>query len=248
MSKGHNTVFNNLDSFIQCCRFGMFIPDPIFFHSGFKVKKILNSGLNSWKYDPVYSSWIQISDPELDYLLIPDLRVTNSLDPGSGSPIRILILNSVNFYVFFRRQQRGDCLSRGVSLLRLGVVHYTDHSAFEHVRREGRLSPLPPFRSFRTLRPLLYWGGGKRPTSDAVAGSGRDPAGGFSHWEESAACQGKFRPGAFRGDYEQHSAWAKHGEQPLLLNFRIETENWSRVKEFCYFFDIFCYFFCYFRI
>lgn len=247
MSKGHNTVFNNLDSFIQCCRFGMFIPDPIFFHSGFKVKKILNSGLNSWKYDPVYSSWIQISDPELDYLLIPDLRVTNSLDPGSGSPIRILILNSVNFYVFFRRQQRGDCLSRGVSLLRLGVVHYTDHSAFEHVWREGRLSPLPLFRSFRTLRPLLYWGG-KRATSDAVAGSGRDPAGGFSHWEESAAYQGKFRPGAFRGDYEQHSAWAKHGEQPLLLNFRIETENWSRVKEFCYFFDIFCYFFCYFRI
>jgi hypothetical protein len=45
--------------------------------------------LNSCKYDPIYSSWTQIPDPELDYLLIPDLRVKKPLDLGSGSPIQI---------------------------------------------------------------------------------------------------------------------------------------------------------------
>jgi hypothetical protein len=60
------------------------IPDPNFFYPGSRVKKIPGSAsvirtiltqklfLNSRKYDPKYSSWIRILDPDLDFLPIPD--------------------------------------------------------------------------------------------------------------------------------------------------------------------------------
>ncbi len=53
----------------------MLIPDPNFFHPG----------STSRKYDPGCSPRIRISDPNPDFLAIPDPGVKKATDPGSGS-------------------------------------------------------------------------------------------------------------------------------------------------------------------
>jgi hypothetical protein len=73
------------DSVAQCCGFGMFIPDPAFFHPGSASKNLSiltqKSGLNSRKYYMGCSSWIP--DPDADFLPIPDPGVKRPPDPGT---------------------------------------------------------------------------------------------------------------------------------------------------------------------
>ncbi len=92
----------------QCCGSGMFIPDPgsdffpsrimdpNFFHPGsrirIKVCKFKKMVLSSRKYDPGCSSRIRMTDPDPDFLPIPDPGSrgqkgtgTGIWDPGSGA-------------------------------------------------------------------------------------------------------------------------------------------------------------------
>jgi hypothetical protein len=73
---------------MQCCGSGVFIPDPIFFHPGSRIR-IFPSRIpdpkksfpSSRKYDPGCSSRIRI----LIFNHIPDTGVQKAPDPGSGS-------------------------------------------------------------------------------------------------------------------------------------------------------------------
>jgi hypothetical protein len=99
----------------QCCGSGMFIPDPgsDFFPSRIldRTDSIPDPGsasknlsiltrkqwfLSSRKYDPGCSS--RISDPDADFLPIPDPEVKKAPDPGSGSAT---LLESVLFLLAF---------------------------------------------------------------------------------------------------------------------------------------------------
>ncbi len=79
-----------LTTCMQCCGFGMFIPDPNFFHPGYRVKKIPDpesgSASKNWstvfltqkivsKLSEIWSGMlfrIWTPDPDLDLLPIPD--------------------------------------------------------------------------------------------------------------------------------------------------------------------------------
>ncbi len=94
-----------INSFLQCCGSGMFIPDPTFFHPGsripgFRIRTVSipdphQKNLNiltpkKWflscrKYDPGFSSWIP--DPDAYFLPIPDTGSRGQ--KGTGSWIRI---------------------------------------------------------------------------------------------------------------------------------------------------------------
>ena len=95
---------------MQCSVFEMFIPDPNFFHPGSRVIKIPDPGSASSiltkkfvsklsELDPACS----FSDPDLDFLPIPDPGVNKAPDPGSGSATLTSCKNVVRFQNSFKK-------------------------------------------------------------------------------------------------------------------------------------------------
>jgi|LakMenEpi03Aug12_release.lakeMendotaPanAssembly.Ray.scaffolds.fasta_scaffold1121098_1 hypothetical protein len=99
--------------FFQCCGSGRFVPDPNFFHPGFRIQDQIDSGfririknlsiltkklfLSVGKYDLGCSSRIRM-ELDLDFLPIP--RIKKASDPGSGSATLIFGYYSIFLFSF----------------------------------------------------------------------------------------------------------------------------------------------------
>ncbi len=90
------TYLRHSECYNQCCGSGMFIPNQGYECFPYRIQDPGSASRNlsilaqkwfisSRKYDPGYSSRIQIPDPDHDFLPIPDPGVKKAPDPGFGS-------------------------------------------------------------------------------------------------------------------------------------------------------------------
>ncbi len=93
----------------QYCGFGMFIPEPIFFHPGSASKNIhyfnpKNNLISFRKYVSGCSSRLRSPDPDFDFLLHPGSQIQGSKRHRIPDPIRNTGFHLVCFIIFVELQ------------------------------------------------------------------------------------------------------------------------------------------------